>query len=326
MTGLHGWLEKLWWTGRPPAALRLLARIYGAVSRRHLQQRAAHTIQPRLPLISVGNITAGGSGKTPFVTWLARALKERGRKPVILCRGDGGQVRSPLQVRSGHKASEVGDEAKLLFELTGCPVIAGRDRIRGSEMAVEHGDVIILDDGFQYRHLARCCDIVLVPAEGIGNGFGIPAGPLREPLGALDRADIIVRSGHGKAAPVQKQKPEWQWKLKPAGLVDIMHTDTDAPTICIAVAGIARPKRFLDDLQASGLVILESRLYPDHYDFTTTDIQAVLSSGQPVVVTGKDAVKLQPLWPAGTPLWVLQQEPDEALDLLENILDRLPPA
>jgi len=326
MTQLYRWLEELWWTRRPPAPLRLLSVVYGAISRRHLRQRASHTLQSKLPLISVGNITAGGSGKTPFVIWLAKALAERGRSPVILCRGDGGNAQSPRLVQAADKASDVGDEARLLFELAGCPVISGRNRIKGSELAAEYGDVAILDDGFQYRHLERCCDIVLVPAEGVGNGFGIPAGPLREPLAALGRADLIVRTGRGDAVPLQKQKPEWRWRLHPAGLSDIMHSGSDAPAICLAATGIARPQRFLDDLQSAGLVILESRLYPDHHRFDETDAQAILATGQPVVVTGKDAVKLKPLWPAGTPLWVLQQQPDEAADLLENILSRLPDA
>lgn len=324
MTGLHRWLENLWWTRQPPAALRLLARAYGAASRRHLQRRALHPIQPPLPLISVGNITAGGSGKTPFTIWLAGALKKHGRAPVILCRGDGGKNPAPVLVQPDHPASEVGDEARLLFELAGCPVIAGRDRIRGSELAVEHGDIIILDDGFQYRHLARCCDIVLVPTEGVGNGFGIPAGPLREPLTALDRADVIVRSGHGTALPLQKQKPEWHWHIRPAGLVDIMQTHADAPNFCLAASGIARPGRFLDDLDEIGVLAAESMQFPDHHPFSKADVEALLARKLPVVVTGKDAVKLRPLWPAETPLWVLQQEPDEAADLLENILIRLP--
>ena len=324
MPDLHQWLETLWWTKQPPLPLRLLSRLYYAISRRHLERRAARAVLPSLPLISVGNITAGGSGKTPFVIWLAAELRLHGYAPVILCRGDGGASGEPTLIAAHHPAGEVGDEARLLFERSGCPVIAGRDRLKASRMAAGLGNVIILDDGFQYRQLGRCCDIVLIPAEGVGNGQLIPAGPLREPIEALKRADIIVRTGNDDARPLQQEKPEWHWQTRTAGLRDAMHTGAGVPTVCMAATGIARPKRFLDDLHASGLIVDQSRLFPDHYRFGREDVATLLAASLPVVVTGKDAVKLAPLWPADVPLWILEQEPVEAMDLLENILDRLP--
>jgi len=325
MPDLHQWLETLWWTKKPPLPLRMIAGVYSAVSRRHLLHRASHPITPPIPLISVGNITAGGSGKTPFVIWLAKALQESGYSPVLLSRGDGGRQEEPLLIASQHTANEVGDEAKLLYEQSSCPVIAGRDRIRGSQIAAEYGDIIILDDGFQYRQLQRCCDIVLVPVEGPGNGFQIPAGPLREPISSLDRADIIVRTGSTHAIPLQTTNREWHWQAIPDTLSDLMQTGTAKPSQAIVVTAIARPQRFIGDLQKAGVDIASTRLFPDHHRFSEAEVASLLAQPFPVIVTGKDAVKLRPLWPVDKPLWVLHQRPEAEEGLLDAILSILPP-
>jgi len=322
---LHQWVETLWWTRKPPLVLRMIANIYGAISRSHLRQRASHPMNPPLPLISIGNITAGGSGKTPFVIWLAKALKEKGYAPVLLSRGDGGDRNEPVLITAQHTASEVGDEARLLFEQSGCPVIAGRDRIRGSQMATGHGDIIILDDGFQYRQLQRCCDIVLVPSEGPGNGFQIPAGPLREPVSSLDRADIIVRTGHEHASPLQTTRREWHWQAVSDGLHDLMQTGAAQPKQAVVATAIARPQRFTDDLRHAGIDIVDNRLFPDHHRFSRQEVASLLAMPLPAIVTGKDAVKLQPLWPADQPLWILRQRAEAESGLLEAILAMLPP-
>ncbi|MDX8407228.1 MAG: tetraacyldisaccharide 4'-kinase, partial [Mariprofundaceae bacterium] len=222
MSSLHAWVERIWWQDTPPPFwLRVIEPIYAAINRRNLDQRSAHAINPELPLISVGNITAGGSGKTPFVLWLAGALKDAGHQPVILCRGDGGKAARPVQVGVDADPAEVGDEALLLAQQSDCPVIAARDRIQATAMATHLGDLMILDDGFQYRQLKRACDIVLIPAEGIGNGHLIPAGPMREPASALQRADIIVRSGTDNAEPLTSAK-EWRWQALAGPLTDVM--------------------------------------------------------------------------------------------------------
>jgi len=302
--------------------LRCIEPAYALVSRIHLQRRANRVIQPPLPLISIGNITAGGSGKTPFVLWLATALKKNGFSPVILCRGDGGQASSPTVVHPDADVKQVGDEAKLLAEMSGCPVIAAQDRIAGSGMAKGLGDIIILDDGFQYRHLGRCCDIVLVPAEGVGNGHQIPAGPLRETLTALDRADIIVRTGNRtdieNCQPLSRQK-EWRWIRQPAKLIDAMKCQANAPRRIFAITSIARPERFFDDLKTGGLELTGCKSYPDHYQFTDSDIAEL--SGQPreIAVTAKDAVKLKPLWPKDRPLWLLPLQGKAEPELISTI-------
>lgn len=321
---LHSRVEEIWWrSSPPPALLRLIEPLYAAVSSRHLERRAANPVRPPLPLISVGNITAGGSGKTPFVIWLAAALQQHGFRPVILCRGDGGRSSAPLPVTAASDPDMAGDEACLLAGATGCPVIAAKDRVAGCRLAAGHGDVLILDDGFQYRQLQRCCDIVLLPAEGIGNGHMIPAGPLREPPAALERADIIVRTGQHAACEAFTSAREWRWSAGPAEMTDIMQTGAARPAGVLAAAAIARPQRFFADLESFGLELGGSRTYPDHYRYRRRDVDELCAAGLPVVVTAKDAVKLAPLWPRQLPLWVLTQKGEGEPGLVGSILQRL---
>ncbi|MDQ7010526.1 MAG: tetraacyldisaccharide 4'-kinase [Mariprofundaceae bacterium] len=323
---MHHYVEQLWWqTDSPPLPLRWASHIYGTISRRQLQQRARNMQTPPIPMLSVGNITVGGSGKTPFVIWLAQALKHHGYTPVILCRGDGGNAKEPQLLGQHSRPEVVGDEACLLFEASGCPVISGRDRIAGSRMTAGLGNVLILDDGFQYRQLQRVCDIVLVPAEGLGNGHLLPAGPLREPPSALQRADILVRTGKPPATPLTDAR-EWTWRPESSEWVDIRHTDTGKPERCLAVAAIARPERFFNSLRTQGCHVAETCVFPDHYRFSRRDVEMLISHHLPVVVTGKDAVKLRHLWPKDQPLWVLQQHYQVEEGLLEAIMTCLPAA
>ncbi|MDQ6982842.1 MAG: tetraacyldisaccharide 4'-kinase [Mariprofundus sp.] len=328
MPNLHNRIEQMWWKPcQPPLLLRCIEPVYAAISRIHLNRRAAHTTAPPLPMISVGNITAGGSGKTPFVLWLADLLNQTGYSPVILCRGNGGKNSSPTVVSPDADVKQVGDEAKMLAEMSGCPTIVAADRIAACSLIDNLGDVLIMDDGFQYRHLERCCDIVLVPAEGTGNGHLIPAGPLREPVTALDRASIIVRTGskteNDRCQPLG-ENPEWYWVREPTGLIDAMGGDTDHPDSIYAVTTIARPQRFFDDLKNCGLELSGTKSYPDHHPFTDKDVLELLHLHKNIAVTAKDAVKLVPLWPKKRPLWLLQLQGTGQPGLLDAITNCLP--
>jgi len=325
--GLYSHIEGLWWTDhKPPLALRLLEPVYSLISDKHLQQRAEQNIQPPLPVISVGNITAGGSGKTPFVLWLAKALQEKGFKPVIICRGDGGNNKLPRYVEKELSAIEIGDEARMLADLSGLPVILAADRIAACNLATEQGNIIILDDGFQYRHLQRICDIVLIPTEGVGNGHRIPAGPLREPLSSLKRADIIVRTGEKDAMALYQpltSDREWSWLSQSDGLVDVMGGHTVAPENVYAATSIARPERFFKSLLKSGLSISGKCSFPDHHQFTDREVE-LLQAEEHVAITAKDAVKLIPLWPKERPLWLLKLKGFGEPGLIEAISEYIP--
>jgi len=312
----------MWWQTRrkPSMVLRLLSCIYAKAMMFDQNKRFQMQTCPSIPMISVGNITVGGSGKTPFVVWLAQALKARGFSPVLLSRGDGANNQTPHLVSEYSKAHEVGDEAVLLFRLSGCPVIAGRDRIQGAEIAASYGDVMILDDGFQYRQLERVCDIVMVPAEGVGNGYLLPAGPLREPVGALERADIVVRSGKCEAL---SNKKEWVWQASSQSIHawnDVIAETLDPFEPIHVVTGIARPVRVVNDLKNLGFEIAEHTNFIDHHAYTANDITTMFQVPYPIVTTAKDAVKLLPLWPTDKPLWVLEQKADAEEGLLDEVV------
>jgi len=301
-------IEAFWWKKeQPPLLLRGLSVIYAAISARHLIRRHKRAIEPSLPMISVGNITVGGSGKTPFVIWLCKELQQRGYHPVVLCRGDAGTLKKPRHLRHGDQASLVGDEALLLARRCNAPVIAGRDRIESSRMAAELGNVIVLDDGFQYRQLKRHCDIVLIPCEGVGNGCQLPAGPLREALNQLQRADLIVRSGNDNAVALEYEKKpekEWLWQSKSMDLVQISGPKNPTPIHCTLTAGIARPERFVKSAE-NILSIKEKIIFSDHHRYTSDDVNRIVATGLPVLCTEKDAGKLLPLWSEKHQLWVL---------------------
>jgi len=321
-------IERSWWRDAPPPLpLRGLSRLYAWLARRDQRQRLARRQAPPLPLISIGNITAGGSGKTPFVIWLTGALVSRGYRPVVLCRGDGGTLgSSPTLVGPDMPAATAGDEARMLADACACPVIAGRDRVAGAAMAAHYGDLILLDDGFQYRQLARDLDIVLVPTAGVGNGHLLPAGPLREPLAALERADLVVRTGSGPVAPLALAQRQWHWQARIARLDDAMRTGAAEPGHVAAVSAIARPERFHDDLARHGCTVDMVRVFPDHHRYSRRDIEQLLALPTPVVVTAKDAVKLVPLWPRERALWIARQQAEAEAGLIEAIVAQLPQA
>lgn len=322
----------MWWReSLPPWLLRQASRAYSSINQRNLDRRSTRMRPSPLPLISIGNITAGGSGKTPFTIWLAQSLSARGLRPVILCRGDGGELQMPQWINQSSHTDDVGDEAILLQRLSNCPVLAASDRVLGCNMIADavdvQADVVLLDDGFQYRHLGRCCDIVLVPAEGIGNGWMIPAGPLREPVVALDRADFIVRSSHQAAVrhePLHSGK-EWKWAAVAGDLIDWMHCEQLALVAgdeVQAISSIARPERFFSSLHAAGLYVGDTHVFPDHYSYSNRDIERLSTLVNPVTTT-KDAVKLITNWPAEKPLWVLQQQAVAEDGLLDAIWKKL---
>lgn len=330
MSKIHLKIENMWWSNeKPPLLFRTASQLYRVMNHFNLKGRKRRSVSPPVPMISVGNLTAGGSGKTPFVIWLAALLKKVGFKPVIISRGDGGKSGPPQLLNNQSDPLTVGDEAVLLNRKCDCPVIAGRDRIRASRMAAEYGDIIILDDGFQYQQLERRCDIVLIPAEGVGNGHLIPAGPLREPVEALNRADLIVRTGQSDEPKSDEPKSdevkplsigkEWRWWSCENQLTQLTGDRAETPRKAIALTAIARPQRFIQSLKKLDIEIIEAFLFPDHHPFSETDISLATDRNLPVVVTAKDAVKLQNIWPDDQELWVLEQSADAESGLFEAI-------
>ncbi len=296
MKDSSGLLPEIWYRGHPLGLLLIpLGGLFAAAVRLRQAAYRARLLpsgHAGVPVVVVGNIAVGGTGKTPLVVWLAGFLASLGWRPGIVCRGYGGRGRRwPQQVRADSDAFSVGDEAVLLARRTGCPVVAsGRRRLQAARSLVHNGgcDVIISDDGLQHLALARDLEIAVVDGERRhGNGRCLPAGPLREPVSRLASVDLVVANGAAG-------RGEFQMTLAPGPAVRVSDTGVRrtlasmAGATVHAVCGIGHPARFFRMLAEAGLVVLEHP-FPDHHAFVPGDLD--FSDGHPVVMTEKDAVK-----------------------------------
>ncbi len=282
-----GALQWLLW----PASL-----LYGAVvSVRRLLYKLR--LLPRhsagVPVIVVGNLVAGGSGKTPLVLWIAEFLKRQGRKPGIVSRGYGGAMAAkggePREATIASDPAEVGDEPMLLARRSGCPVWVAPERIAACRaLRAQHPDcdLIILDDGLQHYALARDLEICVVDARGFGNGLLLPAGPLREPVSRLRKVDAVV--SHGASIKGFAMKLEGTELVRLTDAKDVRSAASFKGQRLHAVAGIGDPARFFAQLEALGLEIVRHP-FPDHHPFSAADLE--FGGAAPVVMTEKDAVK-----------------------------------
>ncbi|MBY6202950.1 tetraacyldisaccharide 4'-kinase [Maritalea mobilis] len=277
-----------------------LGAIYAAGTRRRLSQGPREKVG--VPVICVGNINAGGTGKTPTAMALAMHLSARGIKANAVTRGYGGSLEGPVQVKElSHTADQTGDEALLLAAFL--PTWVAKDRLAGARAAVEAGaEAIILDDGFQNPALFHDLSIVVVDAHrGFGNGRVIPAGPLREPVeGGLARADLLLSIGPDTAQ--EKFAKEWGDKIKlPHTKGHLAPLPTGLPLSGIPVlafAGIGHPEKFFQTLKALGADLRAVHALDDHQPLTDTLMARMLREakqlGAQVVTTEKDAVRLPP--------------------------------
>jgi tetraacyldisaccharide 4'-kinase len=243
-----------------------------------------------VPVIVVGNLTAGGSGKTPLVLWIVELLKEHRWQPGIVSRGYGGSATEPREASIASDPAEVGDEPILLARRSGCPVWVAPDRVAACRLLREQHpecDVIVTDDGLQHYALRRDVEICVVDARGFGNGFPQPAGPLREPPSRLRSVDAVVVHG---AAGVQgfAMKLEGENLVRMTDAHDVRPAKSFAGQKAHAVAGIGDPKRFFLQLARFGLKPVPHP-FPDHHPFRAGDLD--FGDTAPVVMTEKDAVK-----------------------------------
>ena len=244
-----------------------------------------------VPVIVVGNITVGGTGKTPLIVWLARFLREEGYKPGIVSRGYGGKSETwPQWVDDKSKAGQVGDEAVLIAKRTGCSMAVGPKRAEAAQLLLDKAecDVIISDDGLQHYALERDIEIAVVDGERrFGNGYLLPCGPLREPIERLKTVDLVVVNG------VAEEENEFSMAVEGDIAVNLLTKEeklvsdfTWLPSH--AVAGIGNPKRFFDLLERKSISI-DCHAFSDHHQFTAEDIS--FEDDKPVLMTEKDAVK-----------------------------------
>jgi tetraacyldisaccharide 4'-kinase len=265
-----------------------------------------------VPVVVVGNITVGGTGKTPLVLWLTSHLSELGYRPGVLTRGYGGRANAwPRLVRGDSDPGEVGDEAVLLARRCGGPVMAGPDRIEsGHALVAEHRcDLLVCDDGLQHYALNRDLEIAVVDgARRFGNGFCLPAGPLRELPGRLRSVDLVVVNGpHGGRELGMRLVADKAVNLRNAAAPRSLNGFRGERLL--AVAGIGNPSRFFSMLRTFGLEVRE-RAFPDHHAFSADDLRA--EEGTVILMTEKDAVKCEPF--AAKNCWYVpvKAEPDQA--------------
>lgn len=307
---VRGFAQRLvrdWYEPRLTALTALLwplSLVFGALAalRRAAYARGWRQVERLpVPVVVVGNITVGGSGKTPVVAALGCALRERGRRPGLVSRGYGGRTHGPRAALPGGDPAEVGDEPLILAQ-TGLPVFVGRDRAAaGRALLAAHPacDVIVCDDGLQHYRLARDVEIAVVDqARGVGNGILLPAGPLREPEARLDSVDAVVRlvsgdvsrarDGDGRSTFTTQVPEPWRHLVDSARAAD--PAKWTGPGVH-AVAGIAHPQRFFASLRAQGIAAVE-HAFPDHHAYTRRELD--FPGATVILMTQKDAVKCEP--------------------------------
>ena len=281
-----------------------------------------------LPLIVVGNISVGGAGKTPLLIELVEHLKSRGMAPGVISRGYRGRSACwPREVDEAATAAEVGDEPVLIFRRCRVPVMVGPDRVRSARLLIDthRCDIILSDDGFQHLALRRDLDIVVLDGERrFGNGWCLPAGPLREPPGALDRAGIIIANGHSRAGEFAMDT-RIDHAVPLGGGAPRALREFAGKTVH-AVAGIGNPGRFFRQLEAHGITLVAHE-YPDHHIFTAADLAfAATERDMAVLMTEKDAVKCETLVTSGKAagqFWVIPLRVVLEPGLLTAVFDRI---
>ncbi|MCB1475286.1 MAG: tetraacyldisaccharide 4'-kinase [Rhodobiaceae bacterium] len=284
-----------WWKPKPVLVARLLqpaSLLYAGAARLRTiltRQRSAP-----IPIICIGNPTVGGAGKTPTAIAVAGMLAGAGRRPVFLTRGYGGTIKGPALVEIGrHGSREVGDEPLILARHA--PVIVSADRVAGAKLAASHGDVVVMDDGFQNPALGKHFSILVIDGQvGVGNGLCLPAGPLRMGLGGqLKSADAVLIIGRD-ARNMASFIPDGVMHL--SGRIASVPPAAIAGRPLIAFTGIGRPSKFFSTLEEAGLEIAVRVPFPDHHVFTEREADALLDHAARekalLVSTEKDCARL----------------------------------
>lgn len=305
-------LEDIWY-GKHPLGLALVPvswvfRGVAALRRWVYSSRLLNVYRAPVPVIVVGNISVGGSGKTPLVIWLAARLQSYGFKPGIIARGYRGRATSwPQQVRADSDPIAVGDEAIVIARRTGLPLAVGANRAADITALLRHSDanIILSDDGLQHYALARDIEVAVVDGvRRVGNGACLPAGPLREPPSRLAHVDLVVTNGLAA-------RGEFPMRYLPLDLERVDGSPARcsladfAPKTVHAVAAIGNPDSFFAVLKRHGFRFT-AHPYPDHYVYEPTDFD--FGDGQPIIMTEKDAVKCEHF--ADERFWYLPVEAD----------------
>jgi tetraacyldisaccharide 4'-kinase len=330
---LEVWLSRLWWQQPTRLAAWLLwplSGVYRLLARWH-RALAGKPAPTRVPVIVVGNLVAGGAGKTPIVIALVEALRAAGRRPAVVSRGHGRRGGAVRAVAIQSKASEVGDEPLLIHRRTRVPVFVGARRAEAAAaLCAAHPevDVIVSDDGLQHRALARIAEVVVFDDRGVGNGLLLPAGPLRHPLPkVMPPHAFVVYTGRSASTPLpgpvvprhaERVMALEDWVAGAAGKSQPLASLHGRRLT--ALAGIGAPEQFFAMLEAAGLEI-ERLPCRDHADYAAVPWPPGTAE---VITTEKDAVKLAALPPSGTQIWVLPLDCALPADWLRELFALLP--
>ncbi len=294
---LQQWLESVWYgNGKGRLLLMPLSYLYSAVNRYQRKSHSKNQTKLDCPVIVVGNITVGGTGKTPLTIHIIKLLQQANYNPAIITRGYGGKATTwPQSVTVESDPSLVGDEAVLMASSTGVPLFAGADRLASIEQLLEthHCDVIVSDDGMQHYKMPRDIQIAVIDGKRLlGNGNCLPAGPLRESKDRLNECDLIVLNGETKVSG-DVFNNAFAMNLSGQMLFNLSTLETkslnelNGQTVQ-ALTGIGNPMRFYSSLREAGLKVIENS-FPDHYAFQKSDLN--FDDASIVIMTEKDAVK-----------------------------------
>jgi len=323
----RGWLAWLLWP------LSLIYHLLWTLKRLAYSRQGLQPIRLTSPVVVVGNFLAGGAGKTPVVMALTEHLLQRGILVGVISRGHGRSTRGCQQVTLARSAQQVGDEPMLIHRRTGVPVFVAEQRVAAAQALLAHypqTQILISDDGLQHLQLARDLEIGVFDDRGVGNGFLLPAGPLREPW---PRAlDLLLHTGERPAFDgFQAQRRLADYAVRADGtrvaLADLAGSSTATglsdPTTkpLLALAGIAQPERFFAMLRAQGVPLADTLALPDHYDFDSDT--PLINKGYRLICTEKDAVKLWPSRPDALAVPLLCELPDAFWRVFDAQLDRL---
>ncbi len=341
---MQRWLESAWYdqSGRSAAWLRPFGALFGGVvalrvaAFRRGWLRQAH---PGVPVVVIGNLTVGGTGKTPFTIWLARELQLQGLAPGLLARGYRGEGRGARVVADDSDARAVGDEPVLLRAATGAPVVVSANRLAGAALLRAAGvDLILCDDGLQHLALARDVEIAIVDGQrGLGNGRLLPAGPLREPAIRLATCDFVIVNGPASQPMGAAAEEGTGWagrqgcfsmQLAPGLARSLLEGRPERPLHSFrgapvhAVAAIGNPARFVQTLREAGLQPIEHP-FPDHHRFAPQDLR--FDDDHPLLMTSKDAVKCRSF--ADSRMWEVpvaaRIEPEAGRAIVDHVVGLL---
>lgn len=325
---LNNYFNRIWYqTSDPSRLLKIFSLIFQslvALRRSAYQHGFFKSSAVAVPVIVVGNITVGGTGKTPLTLWLVKYLREHGYQPGVISRGYAGNYASQDEVALVTAAEPLrfGDEAVLIATRTGCPVVVGKSRVASAQHLLLNSncDIIISDDGLQHLALKRDIEILVIDGmRQFGNRYSLPAGPLREPVSRINSVDFLVCNGGHFANATQML-------VSGDTITNLLDRDQQQPLSSLrskpfhVVTGIGNPQRFIHALTQAGLTF-DTRIFPDHHYFTSDDLH--FDDDLPLLMTEKDAVKCYHL--ATEISWMMPVEAqldssfgESLLQLLEN--------